>query len=231
MNEASIYSEEPDHIENVPSKRFWYQLWDCIWSLLQSCLESFNDSRLAMVCAPSWATKPQTIRRYHLSRNNIVPMTGSDIVPENWWLGKWKFVLGWPIFRCYIHRSSSEHEKGKLSKAQSVKYNSSIHFFPQWEKLEWMLLTAMSFSTESMIIATKGIFIQEMSFQISIQKSQSVCWGDDPCPLILWHLCCRQGTDGSNKSLCSFRAPGDLCSWESPKKMENRSGRQTYTNK
>lgn len=66
------HCKKPDHINKVPSKRFWYQLWDCTWSLLPSCLESFNDSRLAMVCAPSWATIPQTIRRYHLSKKTTL---------------------------------------------------------------------------------------------------------------------------------------------------------------
>ena len=165
-----------------------------------------------------------------LAENNIVPMTGSDIVPENWWLGKWKFVLGWPIFRCYIHRSSSEHEKGKLSKAQSVKYNSSIHFFHQWEKLEWMLLTAMHFPLNPWLLREKVSLSKEWAFKFQ-SKNLSQLVEEMALPhwltvetlgswTISFHLCCRQGTDGSNKSLCSFRAPGDLCSWESPKKME-----------
>lgn len=64
----------------------------------------------------------------------------------------------------------------------------------------------MSFSTESMIIARKGIFIQGMSFQISIQKSQSVGWGDDPSPLIDWFI------DGGNFGEFVDKALMDLTS-------------------
>ena len=43
----------------------------------------------------------------------------------------------------------------------------------------------------------------------------------------LFSPCCRQGTDGSNKSLCSFRAPGDLA-FGKPKKNVIHRGKQTY---
>ena len=175
------------------------------------------------------------------AENNIVPMTGRDIAPENWWLGKWKFLLGWPIVRCYIHRSSSKHEKGTLSKAQSVKYNSSIHFFHQWEKLEWMLLTAMHFPLNPWLLREKVSLSKEWAFKF---QSKNLSQFVEKMTLAHWFMVETLG--GGELSLFTFAVDKALMDLTSlcarsghlvilllgkPKKMENRSGRQTYTNK